>query len=298
MMKLRLYLRNLIKCGLLFSSLVGLAYFAYGCSSSISPTYLKEDIGEAIERICRNEYKIEVKAKVVGQTLWVYMPVDSVVAKTKTPTKYTERFTIQQNKSQLTNDAVKLDYSIQLVPESEKTQEYNYDKAAMEKINNLWKTIRRVLFSAERSEKKEPKFCCIIASDIKNGFETKETFYYLDLKKVTYEFISWTEYQHRSIEETNASADIIGDSQGRHINYRNITLEEFVPLQIQHRIRLKFQRPEVARTVDIDKEIQKVAIYTIRTYDFTNFKALELNNLLTKNRVILNRPAVWARPIE
>lgn len=69
-------------------------------------------------------------------------------------------------------------------------------------------------------------------------------------------------------------------------------------MQIKHRIKLKFQKPEVDKNIDIDKEILKIIIYTIKTYDLRNFREVQLDNLVTENRVILNQAAVWARPTE
>jgi len=295
MMRSRPSLRNLARTGL---NLFIITCLILGCSSSTKPTYLKENIERAIQDICSNEYNIDVKAKLVGQTLWIYTPVEDMLAKSDKPEKYLERFIIEDNRTAFKDGMLKLEYLIKVIPEKEKFQEYKYNKAVLEKINNVWKALRRVMFSMEHLKKGEPQFFSLVFADIKNGFETSEIFYYLDLKKVSYEFISWGEYQHRTIDETNISPDIIGDKEGLHLDYRDITLDEFIALQINHRIKLKFQKPEVDKNADIDKEILKVVIYTLKTYGFRDFTAAELNNLLTQNRIILNRAAILARPID
>jgi hypothetical protein len=269
-----------------------------GCFST-APTYLKEDIDKAIQDICKNEYNIDVKVKLVGSTLWIYLPVEDMFTKADKPEKYSERFVIEDNKVGFKDGTLKAEYIIKSTPETEKTQEYKYNKVVLDKINNVWKVLRRVLFSLKRSrEEHEPKFFCLVTADIKNGFETREIFYYLDLKKVSYEFISWTEYQHRVLTDSDISLEAIGDTQGEHLDYRDITLDEFVASQIQHRIKLKFQKPEVDKNADIDKEILKIIIYTVKTYNLRDFSYVELDNLLTQSRTILNRAALWARPTE
>jgi hypothetical protein len=76
-------------------------------------------------------------------------------------------------------------------------------------------------------------------------------------------------------------------------------MEDFIAAQIRHRIKLKFQKPEVSGDyVDIDKEIIKIAVYTIKTYNFKDLSVVELNNLFTNNKLELNRQAIWERPIE
>ena len=296
-MKSKPYLRNLAKRGLLLNLLL-LLYLASGCSYSTMPTYTKQEINTAIQDICKEEYKLDVKTKLVGETVWIYLPVEDLIVKTDKPEKYSEKFEVEQVKNEFNFDSLRSEYAIKTVPEEEKYQEYKYNKDVLDKINDVWKVLRRVIFSMECERAGEPKIFCLVTADIKNGFEMKEVFYYLDLKKVSYDFISWGEYQHRAIQETNVSAQIIDDKEGLHVDYKNITLADFIAAQIQHRIKLKFQKPEVDKNVDIDKEIMKIIVYTIKIYDFRDFTTVELINLLSNNKIILNQGAVWARAME
>ncbi|TRZ95300.1 hypothetical protein D4R78_04180 [bacterium] len=269
-----------------------------GCSSSLEPTYLQENITNAIQDIAKNEYKMEVKARLVGQTLWIYLPLEDIFVKSDKHEKYLEHFNIETNNESFKGKTLKLEYLIKAIPEQEKYQEYKYDKQALEKMNNVWKILRRVIFSMDHSKSNQPKFFCLVTADIKNGFAIRDLFYQLDLKKVSYEFISWGEYQHRSIQDSDMSASIIGDKEGNHLDYQDITMEDFISQQIQHRIKLKFQKPEVDKNADIDKEIIKAIVSTVRIYGFKDFDEVELNNLLTKNKISLNQAAIWGKPIE
>jgi hypothetical protein len=167
-----------------------------GCSSSTSPTYFKENIEKSIQDICQEEYQIEIKAKLAGRTLWLYLPLEDLFQKADKPEKYFERFEITNNQAEFKDGSLRLNYLIKAIPEKEKLQQYKYNKETFEKINKVWKVIRRITFSMAHSGKSEPQFFCLVTADIKNGFQMKETFYYLDLKKVSYEYISWGEYQH------------------------------------------------------------------------------------------------------
>jgi len=298
-MRLKLSSRNWAKRG--FLNIPFLLCFLLSCTSSTSPTYVKENIDQAIRDICKKEYDLDIRARIIGSTLWVYMPIQDMFeafGKKDKPEKYVEKFAIEQNNDSLKNNLLKLEYAIKAVPEKEKYQEYKYNKKVFDNINNVLAVIRRVLFSMDRSKAQEPKFFCFITADIKNGIEIKQLSYYLDLKKISYNYISNDEYRHRLIQDFNIEPRAIGDSQGSYIEYRDITMEEFITGQIKHRIQLKFQKPEVEKDVDIDKEIIKILTYTLKIYGFDNFDTAELNNLLTQNRIVLNRMAIWERPIE
>jgi len=296
MMKLRRFLRNLAKYGLLFNILFISSLAAAGCTISTHPTYPKETIGRAIEDICKQEYKVDIKVRLVGSTLCVYLPIaEGILEKSDKPQKVIERFIIEKNQIELANNALLARYLVRPIPEEEKFQDMKYSKAAFEKINNVWKALRRVIFSMESPEQNSPKFFSIIAADIKNGFFVKETFYYLDFKKVSYGLISWGEYQHRAIQETEVSPGIIGDLSGSSIEYRDIAFNDFILEQIQHRIKLKFQKPEAEKNADIDKEILKIIRYTLDTYAFRDFVTLELDNLATDKKIVFNQAAAISR---
>lgn len=299
MMKSRQSLKNLVRTGLSFSlGFLILSILISGCSSSTKPTFLKEHIEKAVQDICKKEYNISVKTKLVGQTLWIYYPVEDLVIKSDKPEKFTEKFEINDKDARFYDGLLGVKYSIKPIPEKEQTQEVIFNKDILEKINNILKVVRRVMFSTDHSKNDEPRFFYLITADIKNGLELTQIFYDLDLKKISYEFISWDEFQHRSIQDTEVNPEIIGDTEGAHLNYKDITLEDFIAYQIVNRIKLKFQRPEVNKNADIDKEIRKIVAYTLQIYGFKDFSSVELENLLTENKIILNRAAILSKSAE
>ncbi len=293
MMKSKLSSKNLAKTGL---KLLPLIFFLSACTSSTSPSFLREDISVAVKDICKKEYELDLTAKLVGQTLWVYMPLEDIVTKPEKPEKYIERFLVEDKKNTLSEGILRVNYSIKPVAEKEVQQEMSLNKTVNEKIFNILQVIRRVLFSTDGSKINNPLFFCIVTADIKNGFELKQTFHLSDLKKLSYGFISQTEYQHRIVQDTAVSALIIGDTEGRHLDYQNITLEDFIVNQIQNRIRIKFQKPEVEKNANIDKEILKIVIYTLDAYNFRDFTFLEMVDLLNTKKTILNRASVLGGP--
>ncbi len=289
-MKLKLSLKNVAK-HVLKLLIVG-ALFLSGCSYSTKPTYLKENLEESIRDVCKKEYNINASVTLAGSTLYIYVPMQDIFEKTDKPEKYTEKFQIDENKTDIQDQSFVLKYQIKPIPEQEKTQDVKFTKKAIETSSNVWKVLRRVLFSMDRSKESEPEFYYLIFADIKNGIKSEELIYYLDLKKVSYDFISWGEYQHRSIQKVEMAPELIGDTTGAKINYKDITMKDFIAMQIQNRIKLKFQKPEVSTNANIDNEIIKIIALTTKIYDFKEFSDAELENLETKGKTLLSRRAI------
>jgi hypothetical protein len=290
MMKSRLFSKNSVRCGLNLSLIL---CFVAGCSSSTTPTYSKADVDKTIERILKDEYRIKVKSRLVGQTLWVYVPLEDILEKDKKPEKYPERFRISENENELNSGYLILNYLIKPVPERQKKQEYKFSKASMEKIGNVSEVLRRVILSMDPKARDGIKFFYLVAADIKNAFEIRELIYCRDMIKVVYKFISPGEYHHRVAYDSRQSFKIVGDKEGRHLNYKNITMGEFITQQIKHRINLKFQKPEAKQGADIDKEIAGIIIETLKIYAFRKVDSAELNNLVTQNKIILKQAEIF-----
>ncbi|MDD5505657.1 MAG: hypothetical protein PHR73_02750 [Candidatus Omnitrophica bacterium] len=292
MMKSKPSSKNLARAGL---KLIPLILFLSACTSSTAPSFLKEDISRAVKDICKKEYQLDIITNLTGRTFWVYMPLENIVTKSAKPEKYIERFLVESKENTIDERVLRINYLIKPVPETEKQQDMQLDKSVNTKIFNVLQVIRRVLFSMDnRESKNNPLFFCIVTADIANGLELRQTFHCLDLKKISYGFISQTEFQHRIIQDTGISAQIIGDKEGRHLSYGDITLEEFLADQIKGRIRMKFQKPEVEKGVDIDREILKIVSLTLNTYGFKDFAIVEMTNLLNGKKTILNQTAILA----
>ena len=294
-MKSKLSSRSLARTGL---KILPLILFLSACSSSITASFQKEDIPQAVKDICKKEYKLDISTKLVGSTLWVYMPLENIISKPPKPEKYIERFLLEDKNSFFEEKILKVNYLIKPTQEKEKQQEMALDKSVNEKIFDVLQVIRRVVFSIDNSKKGNLLFFCIVTADIKNAFEIKQTFYFPDLKKLSYGIVSQTEYQHRIVQDTAVSPMIIGDKEGGHLIYRDITLEEFIAGQIQGRIKLKFGKPEVEKNANIDEEILKIVASTLNIYQYKDFTFVEVTNLVNNSKAVLSRAAILAHSKE
>jgi hypothetical protein len=295
MTKSRLSLRNSARRARNSLALFVLGLVVLGCSASTAPTYTRDNIVPSIESICKKEYDLDAKARLVGNTIWVYIPVEDLFVPNDKPEKRTEKFVVPALQYAPHDKTMRFEYSVNPVQPKEKQQDFKYNKPVIDKVNGVWRVLRRIILSIDGAKGNEPRFYCMITADIKTGIEVTEIFYYLDFKKVSYEYISVGEYQHRIIEDTSFGPTIVGDKEGKHLNFRDITMKEFIAWQIIHRIRLKFEKPEVEPGADIDKEIIKIIAETVKIYDFKDFDTAELMNLTVKRLISMDRQTLWSK---
>jgi hypothetical protein len=76
--------------------------FILGCLVSLAltgctPTYPREKFEESITRICKSEYKLDVKVAVVGKTIAIYLPLENLIDFT---------FSITKSASEKINDVI------------------------------------------------------------------------------------------------------------------------------------------------------------------------------------------------
>ncbi len=261
--------------------LVSLALVA-GCSSSTQASFQKKDVPAAIVKIAADEYQTDIKARLAGSTLWLYVPLDKMFDKADKPEKYSEKFQIAKNEVEFEKEWLRSVYSIKVIPVKENKQEYKIEKTAAEKMQNALKILRRVIFSTDKNQQEDIKFYVIAAGDLNSGVEIRQLLYYRDLKKVSYGLLSFGEFQHRVVQETFLNPAVIKDRTGKHLEYTDMTLADFVAKQISYRIKLKFSKPEVEQTADIDREVAKIISETLRIYELDTVKMVELTNEVLK----------------
>ena len=290
MMKLRPSLKNLVKAAL--NSLIALTLF-FGCSPlPKGATYTIENVADSLKKIAFEEYRIPIVSKLAGQTLWIYIPLkEDIFIDSEKPQEYVKRFDLNAVEGTLEDTTLNFSYNIQEVPETKESQNKKISPDAGDKLNKILRTVRRVVFSLKHHTN-EPKFFVTVTTDIKSGMEMLDITYIDDLKKASYEMISWTEYQHRSLQDMRIVLEAVDDEEGKHLEFKDIAMKEFIIEQIRQRVRSKFNRPEVEKGADIDKEIFKTIKNVVEIYNFKDFSSLELKNLATENKVSLTKAQV------
>ena len=256
-----------------------------GCSSPhIEPTYKEEDIPLHIKKICKEEYNLEVFTKRSGNTLWVYAPLERIINKN------------------YADDPDEI-----------------FDEQTSEKLRQIHSTIGRVIVSSDNV----PDFYCFVASDTTEiGVDYIIIANTLDIKKSYAHFIPWTEVNRRYVIKLQLNPAALRDQTGEHIEPFDIELKDFLTAQIAQRISVKLQKErfkpyfelvsieagledEVFKLayalkeikppeekINIQREILTIINYVFQTYEFEDFRSVEIEDLVSKDKWLLNRAAL------
>jgi hypothetical protein len=287
MMKLKLSSRNSLKVALLL-----LNFFLYlnlsGCQNSLESTFKEEDIPELVKQVCKDEYKLDVITARTETTLWIYVPLSKILHK---------------------------DYGIK--------EGKVLDEEMTDKLRNILSTVSRVVLSSNKAL----EFFALWASDINIGLDYIIVGNVLDIKKSYAGSLPFTELNKRYVMKFNVNPEAVGDTVGRHLKPYNITLPDFLTQQMVQRMSVEFQGENLKKyfkvekvdgifnngafileysikpllipdkTIDVMKEILNTVTYCIKIYEFQDFSWVEINDLLTQDKIVLNKAQVLARPL-
>lgn len=241
-------------------------------------------------QICREEYKLSVSLRPLKDTAWVYVPLrenllqiaagKEGVQKSSTPqerpaVKFLEASFSRTERLFL----IRYDIGRQKVYPQSPGYGVEYTEAYRRISRQILSAVSRSYFSAAETEK-PPEFFVIVLTDIQNGIEVENTFYLDDLKKyMSMEAIPQEEYTKRSLYELKGNLEFIGDTEGKHLAYKEISLPDFLARQMVNRINFQYQRSAFPPSEDAEAEILKNAAQTLRYYDFTDFTAIRLQDM-------------------
>ncbi len=278
---------NSVKFALLLFS-----FFLYinlsGCQDSLAPTFKEEDIPHLVKQICKDEYKLDVITQRSETTLWIYVPLAKILHK---------------------------DYG--------KKEGAFFDEELTDKLRNILSTVGRVVLSSNNA----PEFFALWSSDINIGLDYIIIGNVLDIKKAYAESLPFTELNKRYVMKFTVNPEAVQDTVGRHLKFYSIRLPDFLAQQMVQRISVEFQgeglkkyfkvekidgifnndafileysikplaKPD--KTIDVTKEILSTITYCIKIYDFQDFSRVEINDLVTQEKLVLNKAAILAGPM-
>lgn len=129
-------------------------------------------------------------------------------------------------------------------------QSGNVDKEFIDTLNHVVLSINRVIMST----KAPPKFYAILASDTKDiGADYLVVGYILDVKKYLYNFISREEFLRRQVIKFGLNPKALGDEEGLHLPFFNMSLAGFIFSQIEQRIAQRFDQDSILSKFKLEK---------------------------------------------
>lgn len=130
-----------------------------------------------------------------------------------------------------------------------------------------------------------PDFFVLVIADIVKGIETKTTLAFSDLKRAAHDQFFQEEYRKRIISSyPTGDQAIIGDMQGTHVKYHDITWPEFIADQISYRVKFTYEQSSKEVTDDVQTVLLKSAREATYAYEFKDFNAVTLSDLFTQTQ--------------
>ena len=294
------------------SLLIFLSIFA-GCSRMAPPSIptLSEAHKKFIE-ICRGEYNLNVVLKPIGNTVWIYVPIDQPILELKagqegpkTPNKASEKQAIRfiEGEYDVNDFLINYDIGNQINYPQDPGYGTTQSQTYTETQNHILTAIARAYFDVgtvpgdveyldpnkDTTHKqlvksyiqtdRPPDFFVLVIADVVRGIEKRDIFFLQDYKRSYTGELPGEEFWKRFVADYAGNVKIIGDRDGRYIDYKDITLPEFLTKQILQRIRIKYQQSSFPPSADSRQEILSIVSDTLYAYQFTDYKKIDLHNL-------------------
>jgi hypothetical protein len=246
-----------------------------GCVN-IKPTFTKEQAAKSISELCRTEYNLDVKAWLVGETVWVYLSLPRIFGKDLLIDKSQLE---KVNKVMITSSRVMLSMDPRpqfLAIVASDTQEYGLDYTFITYIADILKLqnqfISRDEFLRRNVIKLDNDHRAL--GDTEGSHINKKEF---SLESFVCEQITQRLHQHFTNEpQTKDKFEI-----KKVISRFNGDI-----LKISYDITLKDGQ---LSTADVLKDIKKVVAYVVSAYELKNLFAVKIENLKSKEEFLVSR---------
>ena len=246
-------------------------------------------------RLLREENNLEPVTRAFDRTLWIYLPVEESLLQLKAGQKGAQSSAEPAVKPVLkfldsAFDGGSFHITYDITPEKGYPKSYGYESAFTEKYQQDQRNILTAVYRAfghfqepaagGAAAQGAPDFFVIIIADIVNGLEARVTLYLGDLIRAYSDPGFYEEYTRRIVsEQPTGGQEMIGDRDGRHAGFRDLTWREFLAKQMLHRITFKYQQSAFPPSDDARREILSAAADTVAAYGFKDFQSVVLQDL-------------------
>ncbi len=305
------YLRNSIKPALIALIISISLPIITSCSrrAPIVKTDLEKKFLESFNKTTKLDYPLYTSTKIVDKTFWIYIATEkelltinsSPVTGGVTPDKNIKFMDIN---CQYDNSSLNINYIYLKYSHEEKTKDrdifqktvggttlyQDFAPAAIEILQKTYFSIGDIISDTENLN-----FFVICLANIKNGIKITFVIHRLDMEQFLLNMLPSDEFYNRMILKADGSKDIINDKYGLHIEYKDISLIDFLREQIVSNIKSKVSemekyKPEELKTLDNLDELLLSSVYEVTTkYQFQDFTFVEINNTISKDKLLLSR---------
>lgn len=251
-------------------------------------------------KLCQDEYGLKVITKPIHKTLWIYLPaeqsiLDYAISKKDAlaPKETTERIVLHHLDGRFEKGAFYFEYDISPTkqhPVPHIGYDIVYHEKFLEMQNHLFAALLRT-FGELRNDSGEPppEFIVLVIADIKKGIEESLIFNFEDFKRIQTGTLPPEEFNLRSIPDMKGMESIIGDDQGKHLDYKEIGWPDFLTKVIGNRVRFKYEQSDFPPGKNANAEILKVILEVVQNYHFTDFETIELDDLWGNEKYLYSK---------
>jgi len=261
-----------------------------GCSNKTDDTLTLEGADLKFQEIITEEFKNPAVLKRNEQTLWIYYPtydeiVALVVSSGSGAIPSEGDIKLRPLECFYKNKNFNIKYGIFDAAPCFKYAGYgmNYTEHFQKLQQNLMSAIQRSYLNVESNTNTShlPEFIVLVIADITTGIKFESIYFFNDLKLTLgpAPYITGEEYLLRTISELRGDKKIIKDLQGKHLDYHDITMAEFLSKQIVNRINFKFERSDFPPMNELKDEILTIVATTLKIYDYQEYQNIILENL-------------------
>ncbi len=268
----------MFKVKISFIILFLLSLISAGCQpkpQSVKHTYSKETVANDIIELCRREYKREPKVWLINDTVWVYIPFESLIDKNMEPTK---EVSDTLNDIVLASSRVVLSMNPRpkfLVIAASDIKEYGIDYLTISYIPDL---IKYRLDAISRDE-----FLRRHITRIKESFDAMSDAEGKHLEKTDIKLEDFMSEQMASRINLKFAEDPLLKDHFKvnkvSVRFKDEAFEITVDIQ---------QLTQPKAPVDIQEEIAKVVSSVVRAYNFSNFALAQIENVATGEKTVLS----------
>ena len=282
MTRLKRYLKNPASLVLLFSLLL----FSSNCTLRESP-YKRREVEERIIGSFKKDFGLDVVTRVAGDSLYVYIPVKGGFLTTvKTPPLPKVDIKFLYADCAFKDRSFSIRYAAEILPEPRLAPE-NITQNITDEMQEIWGKLYQLFQTALTDSPDHFSFFVIYVADIEEGIEMKTTIEETDLKKFFTRAIPPQEFGQRTLRSIRGGDEIVGDTTGRHVDFKDIDLKDFICDIVTQR--LTYSRLQSDMIDSIQEEVLKIFYTTVAAYGFVDYDDVELVDVIKGDKDLFFR---------